>query len=421
MQRARIFLVVIVMMVVGAALYISAHAPRLGLDLQGGTRLTLEAVPSAEVPDITKPVMDSLQTVLDRRVNGLGVGEAIVQRAGQNRMLIEIPGVKNPEEAKAMLGKTGELVFKQQSDQTGEWQNAGISGKDLAKADIASNAGGQWMIQFELNGTGAQKFADLTSKLSATQAPLGIFFDDNLISSPRVREAILQGSGVIEGQFTYEEAKNLVDILNAGALPVKVEIVEENTVGPLLGKASIDQSLIAGGCGLLLVLIFMVVAYGFQGLVADLALLVYTLLTFTVFQLVGVTFTLAGIAGFILSIGMAVDANILIFERTKEELRSGRSLRAAIDVGFDRAFPSIFDSNMTTMITCALLWVLGTGAVKGFALTLAIGVAVSMFSAIVVTKTFLQVIYGQGGGGSGAGHPESPVARFGLKPGDVNA
>ncbi|MEB3206706.1 MAG: protein translocase subunit SecD [Vampirovibrionales bacterium] len=429
LQRARTFLMVIVLMIVASALYVANHPPRLGLDLQGGTRLTLEAQPSELVPAITKPVMDSLYTVIERRVNGLGVGEAIVQRSGEKRLIVEIPGVQNPDEAKAMLGKTGSLTFKRLATDGRSWVESGISGKDLSKADVATSATGDWLIQFELNGAGSQKFADLTSQMAANHEPLGIFFDDKLISSPGVREAILQGSGVIEGQFKYEEAKNLVDILNAGALPVSVDMVEETTVGPLLGQSSVRQSLIAGGCGLLVVLVFMGVMYRGQGLIADLALLVYTLLTFSAFNLVGVTFTLAGIAGFILSIGMAVDANILIFERTKEEVKSGRSLWTAIDLGFDRAFPSIFDSNMTTLLTCILLWVLGTGAVKGFAVTLAIGVAISMFSAIVVTKTFLHVINGPGASGSsGSGGSKgnfqealaSPAARLGLQPGDVN-
>lgn len=382
---------------------------RLGLDLKGGTRLTLQAEPTKDVPQVTKGVMESLQSVIERRVNGMGIGEAVVQRAGQNRLIVEIPGVKDPEEAKRRLGRVGKLEFKK-LDPQGQWVNSGVSGKDFTKADLGTKQNGEWIVQFELNAAGAQKFGELTASLAPQRAPLGIFFDDQQVSAPRVNEPILDGAGMIEGSFTHESAKELVDTLNAGALPVDIEIIEENTVGPLLGQSSIRQSLFAGLVGLAFVLVFMVVYYRFMGLVAGMALIVYTLLTFAIFMMVGVTFTLAGIAGFILSIGMAVDANILIFERTREEMKAGRSKWKAIEVGFDRAFPSIFDSNTTTLITCLLLWVLGTGAVKGFALTLAIGVAVSMFSAITATRTFLYLINNASGQGGGVSRQEPVTA-----------
>lgn len=373
---------------------------RLGLDLKGGTRLTLQAEPTPDIPKVRPADMDSLQTVIERRVNGMGIGESVVQRAGENRLIVEIPGVKDPEEAKRRLGRVGKLEFKE-LDANGQWINTGISGKDFTKADIATKQNGEWIVQFELSGTGAKKFAELTTKLAPTHAPIGIFFDDEQVSAPSVNEPILDGSGMIEGKFTHDSAKELVDTLNAGALPVDINVVEENTVGPLLGQASIKQSLLAGLIGLGLVLVFMIGYYRSMGVVASMALLVYTLLTFALFMTVGVTFTLAGIAGFILSIGMAVDANILIFERTREELKAGRSKWKAIEVGFDRAFPSIFDSNTTTLITCLLLWVMGTGAVKGFALTLAMGVLVSLFSAITVTRTFLHLLDNAEGAPSG--------------------
>ena len=368
--------------------------PKLGLDLMGGTRLVLEALPTEDVPEINGNVMQSLQQVIDRRVNKMGIAESVVQQAGDKRLLVEIPGVKDPEEAKRMLGKAGNLEFRELKD--GEWINTGLSGKDLQKSEPSTNATSQWTILFELKSEGAKKFGELTARLAPNKEPLGIFFDGEMVSAPRVNTPILQGSGVIEGDFTQEEAQMIVNILNAGALPVDIEVIQENTVGPLLGQASIKMSLWAGAIGLGLVAIFMLGYYRLQGFVADLALIVYTLLTYAVFLLLGVTFTLSGIAGFILSVGMAVDANILIFERTKEEIRNGRSLWKSIEVGFDRAFPSIFDSNTTTLITCALLWWLGTGPVKGFALTLAIGVLISMFSAITVTRSFLLLVTGTG-------------------------
>jgi preprotein translocase subunit SecD len=391
-KNPKIKLLIVLALVMAAIVYIWTKPPRLGLDLQGGTRLTLEARTSEAVPEITRPVMESLLSVIERRVNGMGIAESIVQKAGDRRLIVEIPGVKDPEEAKRILGRVGKLEFKELRN--GQWVSTGVSGSDLSRADIASDQGGYWYITFELNPKGAEKFGELTSRLAPRREPLGIFFDEEQISSPNVNEPILQGSGQITGQFTHQSAKELADTLNAGALPVNIAVIEENTVGAILGAASIHQSLMAGGIGLGLVLLFMLIYYRSQGLVADLALGVYTVLTYALFLLFNVTFTLAGIAGFILSIGMAVDANILIFERTREELQAGRTRQKAIDAGFDRAFSSILDSNVTTLITCALLWFLGTGSVKGFAFTLAIGVAVSMFSAIWVTRTFLQVASG---------------------------
>lgn len=410
-KNTKVNLLIIVALVMGALwVVVKDHDNiRLGLDLKGGTRLTLQAEPTPAVPKVGAREMDSLQSVIERRVNGMGIGESVVQKAGQDRLIVEIPGVKDPEEAKRRLGRVGKLEFKRLSPE-GKWTETNVSGKDFVKADVGTKQNGEWIVQFELTPEGAKKFGELTSQLAPSHAPLGIFFDDEQISAPVVNEPILDGSGIIEGKFTHESAKDLVDTLNAGALPVDINIIEENTVGPLLGQSSIHQSLFAGLIGLGLVLVFMIGYYRVRGFVAGLALLVYTLLTFAIFMLVGVTFTLAGIAGFILSIGMAVDANILIFERTKEELKAGRSPWKAIEAGFDRAFPSIFDSNTTTLITCLLLWVMGTGAVKGFALTLAIGVAVSMFSAITVTRTLLHLIDNPSGQAVGGGMSREATA-----------
>ena len=249
----------------------------------------------------------------------------------------------------------------------------------------------------EFNGAGSKKFADLTRDLVGQQ--MAIFFDGELQSAPVIREPIYGGKAQISGGdsgFEYSEAERMVNLLNAGALPVPAKIVEENTVGPTLGADSIAKSKVAGIIGLSIVMLFMIAYYRLPGLIADVALLIYSLILFALFKAIPVTLTLAGIAGFILSIGMAVDANILIFERTKEELRAGRNLFTAINSGFDRAFTSIFDSNMTTIITCAILYLLGTSIVKGFALTLALGVIVSMFSAITITKNFMHLIFGTG-------------------------
>lgn len=421
-RNPKAVLLLVVVLVVGALVTIfgagsqfQKKEPRLGLDLKGGTRLTLEAEPSKDVPVIDKTVMNSLYYVIEKRVNGMGIAESIVQKAGNDRLIVEIPGVKDPDEAKAVLGRVGKLEFRTLEPKLDAWIPSGVSGSDLASAQLGANASGtgkaEWTIEFQLNDKGKDKFADLTTKLAMKKEPLGIFFEDKFISAPTVQSAITAGRGQITGDFKREEAQDMVNVLNAGALPVNVNIIEENTVGPLLGASSIENSLFAGLIGLALVAVFMIGYYRLQGGVAVAALAVYTLLTYAIFLWLGVTFTLAGIAGFILSIGMAVDANILIFERTKEELKAGKTFLKAVDTGFDRAFPSIFDSNTTTLITCALLWYLGTGAVKGFAVTLAVGVLVSMFSAITVTRTFLHMVTGT----------DTPSGRFGMQAGNSAA
>ncbi len=389
----------------------------LGLDLVGGSRLTLEAQTSATIKKITPEIMDSLQYAIENRVNALGVGETTVQKIGDKRLMIEIPNITNTSKAKEFLGETAELEFKKPNgtDENGEiiWQSTGLTGKDLKKALVGSSPGnGEWVVSIEFNQEGAKKFAHLTRELVGQQ--MAIFFNGELKSAPRVNEEITGGHAQItggDGGFEYQEVKNMVDLLNAGALPVGANIIEENSVGPTLGADSIQKSKVAGVIGLTLVMLFMILYYRAPGVISCLALIIYSLIVFAIFKIIPVTLTLAGIAGFILSIGMAVDANILIFERTKEELRAGRSLFTAINSGFERAFTSIFDSNMTTIITCAILYALGTGVVKGFALTLAIGVLVSMFSAITVTKNFMHLAFGTGE----LKHPEL----FGLKKEDI--
>lgn len=372
--------------------------PTLGLDLSGGTRLMLEAQAPKGTDTVSPKAMDALYQIIQRRIDQMGVSEVLVQRAGEKRLIVEIPGVSDPEVAKKRIGKTGLLEFKTmvinevEGKTTVDWESSGVSGRDLVSADVAPDNANGWVVTFQLNEKGKQNFRNLTQQLVVKHEPLGIFFDDVEVSAPTVQSAIPGGSGQISGGFTYEEAKEMSDTLNAGALPLDIEFIEESAVGPLLGAASIRASFTAGLAGLALVLVFMVAYYRTPGLVASFALIIYSLLTYASYNLLGVTYTLAGIAGFILSIGMAVDANILIFERMKEELAIGRSKLKAIDVGFDRAFSSIFDSNTTTLITCLLLYLLGTGAVKGFAVTLAIGVLVSMFSAITVTRTFLHLM-----------------------------
>ncbi len=394
MKKENVLFLVILGLLTVSVLAIVTKPTKLGLDLIGGSRIMLEAEATEEIPEITDEVMDSLHFSIENRVNSMGVAETVVQRIGQKRLLVEIPNISDPQQAREYLGKTANLEFKKQVKGFRDeitWVSTGVSGRDLKKAYVGSGTGGNWLVNFELNTKGAKKFAELTTELQGK--PLGIFFDDELITSPNVRQPITGGSGYIEGVGSLEEVRDMVNLLNAGALPVPAHIIEENSVGPTLGLDSIEKSKIAGFIGLGLVMLFMVGYYRLPGVIASISLVIYGILMFAIFKTVPVTLTLAGVAGFILGIGMAVDANILIFERTKEELKRGRTMYTAINTGFDRAFTSIFDSNMTTIIICAILYLLGTSIVKGFALTLSLGVIVSMFTAITVTKNFMHLFF----------------------------
>ncbi len=386
----------------------------LGLDLVGGSRIVLEAQTTENIPQITQDMMDGLKSALENRVNALGVSETSVQQMGERRLLIEIPNISDPKLAREFLGETAELEFKKpildDAGNTRGWEASGLSGEDLNKAAVGTDAAGKWLISLEFSGKGANKFAKLTREFKGY--PIAIYFNGESISEPVVQQEITGGQAQITGSFTHDEAKKIVDLLNAGALPVPAKIMEENTVGPTLGADSLHKSMVAGLFGLAAVILFMIFWYRVPGLIATVSLLIYASIVFAIFKLVPVTLTLAGIAGFVLSIGMAVDANILIFERTKEELKAGRTLFTAINSGFDRAFTSIFDSNMSTVIICLILYFAGSNIVKGFALTLIIGVLVSMFSAITVTKNLMHLIFG-------TGQLKYP-ALFGLKESDIN-
>jgi preprotein translocase subunit SecD len=360
---------------------------KLGLDLVGGAQFEFQAQPTKQVQEMTKDVIKGLVKVFENRVNASGTTEAIVQQVGKDRILVEVPGA-NPEIVKRRLLATANLEFKELVDVNKDvWLETGITGANLKRA-IASpeTAAGNWAISFELQPDAARSFGELTSRLMGK--PLGIFLDGNKISAPIVRSAITGGSGEISGNFTAEEAQDLAVQLNAGALPVPVTILQERSIGATLGQESINKSLKAGAWGFASIVIFMLLLYRLPGFLASIALAIYVLFSLALFQST-VTLTLAGIAGFILSIGMAVDANILIFERAKEEMRQGKSVFISIKDGFDRAYSSIFDSNMNTAIVCLVLIIFGTGVVKGFAVTLLIGVAMSLVSSLYITKTLL--------------------------------
>lgn len=412
MKNKLILFWMIIAITLASAFIVYKKPTSLGLDLVGGSRLMLEAQTSDSVKEITPEIMDSLQYAIENRVNAMGVGETIVQRIGTKRLLIEIPNITDTAKAKEFIGQTAELEFKrpvQKADGTMDWESTGLTGKDLKKSLVGSNpSSGEWMVELEFNLEGAKKFSDLTRELTGKQ--MAIFFNNKLQSAPRVNEQITGGKAQItggDGGFEYEEAKQMVDLLNAGALPVGAEVIQEESVGPTLGADSINKSKIAGMVGIGAVMLFMIMYYRALGVISCFALIIYALINFAIYKLVPVTLTLTGIAGFILSIGMAIDANILIFERTKEELKMGRTLFTAINSGFDRAFTSIFDSNVSTIITCLVLYYFGASMVKGFALTLIIGVVLSMFSAITVTKNFMHLTFGS----SELKHPEL----FGLK------
>ena len=400
-MKNKLILFWIIVAITVASIFIIIKKPTsLGLDLVGGSRLMLEAQTSDVVKEITPDVMDSLQTAIEKRVNAMGVGETIVQRVGEKRLLVEIPNITDTAKAKEFIGQTAQLEFKRPKpkfDGTMDWESTGLSGKDLKKSIVGSNpTTGEWIVELEFTIEGAKKFSNLTRELTGKQ--MAIFFNGELQSAPNVNEQISGGRAQITGGgkqgFEYEEAKEMVDLLNAGALPVGAEVIQEESVGATLGQDSINKSKVAGMIGIGAVMLFMILYYRVLGIISCFALAIYAIMNFAVFKIIPVTLTLTGIAGFILSIGMAIDANILIFERTKEELKMGRSLFTAINSGFDRAFTSIFDSNVSTIITCLILYCFGASMVKGFALTLTIGVVLSMFSAITVTKNFMHLTFG---------------------------
>lgn len=378
-----------------------------GLDLAGGTHLVLEADMKGINPSDRTAALSSLQGIIERRVNLYGVSEPVIQSAkvgDSYRVIVELAGVTDLNQAMDLVGRTAQLTFRETVSASDSakvssvsailygpfQQTTDLTGRDVKIASPAFDPNtGQPIIQLTFNDTGAKKFSDLTTRNVGKQ--IAIFLDDQLLIDPVVKTPIPDGRTVISGSFTTAQTKEIATLLNSGALPAPVHVIEQRTIGATLGQQSIDKSLLAGAVGLAIVALFMIANYGGLGLFADLALIIYSLLVLALFKLIPVTLTLAGIAGFILSIGMAVDANILIFERMKEEIRWGRNKLAAIEAGFNRAFPSIRDSNASTLITCAILYWFGTGPVRGFALTLAIGVLVSLFTAVTVTRTFLRL------------------------------
>lgn len=408
MGRTRLFIALLLILLVGGATSFvdwSSRFPfRFGLDLQGGVSLVYQAdlsqIPSQDYDE----VMAGLRDVIERRVNLFGVTEPVVQtegRGSEGRLIVELAGIKDPNQAIQIIGQTPFLQFRETKEnyqQLAEqnqdpFQDTQLTGKYLKKAqvgfDSVTNAP---LIQLEFNDEGAKLFEEVTGR--NVGKPLAIFLDYQLLQAPIVQEPIASGNAQISGSFTPQEARQLVRELNAGALPVPIALISQQSVGPTLGQASLEQSLRAGIVGFGLVILFMLVFYRLPGLVASLALLWYVALVLAVFKLIPITLTLAGIGGFILSIGMAVDANILVFARMREELKSQKSFVAALEEGFSRAWPSIRDGNGTTLLVAFILFQFGSSFVKGFAVALAIGIIASMISAMVVTRVLLRLMRG---------------------------
>ncbi len=445
---------------------------QLGLDFRGGSQLTLEVQPAGEIKEVKAEQLEAVKTVLDRRVNGLGVAESTLQTVGEDQLVLQLPGEQDPSRAAKVLGETALLEFRAQKVGSEEkfrnlqrlraqaksvlelilarspnqdlsssevnkqdliaaqkalgleggavseleqiqqllekvneeivalYEPATLTGKDLVTAgrQQEQNVLG-WEVTLTFNSEGAEKFAELTQSLAGSGRLLGIVLDGQSISEASVGEqfktaGITGGAATISGSFSAEEARDLEVQLRGGSLPLPVSVLEVRTIGPTLGEENIRRSLVAALSGLFLVAVFMLLVYRLAGLVAVIALSLYALFNLATYSLIPVTLTLPGIAGFILSIGMAVDANVLIFERVKDELRGGNTLIRSIETGFSEAFSSIVDGHLTTLISCSALFFLGTGLVKGFAATLGIGVLLSLFTALSCTRTLLRFLMG---------------------------
>jgi len=380
-----------------------------GLDLQGGTHLVFTADMNGVEEANREEALLAAQRNIEKRVNFFGVSEATVQTARTDkdyRLVVELPGVKDANQAIDLIGKTAQLEFweenpdQEAASKSGEFLlKTNLTGKDLKKASVQFDPNtGSPVVGLEFNAEGAKKFGEITTK--NTGRIVAIFLDETPISTPKVEEPITTGQAVIKGGFTRQEAQKLSVQLNAGALPVPIRLIEQRNVGATLGEESVQKSIRAGIIGLALVMAFMWAYYGKLGGLADLALISYALITVAIYKLVGVTLTLPGVAGFLLSVGMAVDSNILIFERMKEEIRTGKALSMAMELGFGRAWDSIRDANICTLITAFILFnpfnwnfLNASGMVRGFALTLALGIAVSLFTGIVVTRNLVRILY----------------------------
>ena len=475
MARQQGWFALILALAIAAGAVLASFPLQLGLDLRGGSQLTLQVMPAGAIKQVKGEQLEAVKDVLDRRINGLGVAESTLQSVGDDQLVLQLPGEQDPSRAAKVLGTTALLEFRAQKpgteqemtgllklkrqavavlnqsraqqassdqqpdikseelaqalDQLGVkvpagssetdqlelllaevnkrivelYEPAQLTGKDLTSAGRQQQqTGSGWDVTLAFNTEGGRKFAELTQGIAGTGRLLGIVLDGRSISEasvgPEFKPAgITGGAASITGNFSAEEARDLEVQLRGGSLPLPVKVIEQRTIGATLGAENVQRSLSAGLFGLALVAVFMVVMYRLPGFVAVVALALYALFNLALYALIPVTLTLPGIAGFILSIGIAVDANVLIFERVKEELRRGNTLIRSIDAGFSLAFSSILDGHVTGLISCAALFALGTGLVKGFALTLGIGLLLSLFTALSCTRTLLRLLMGYSG------------------------
>ncbi len=475
MARQQGWFALILALAIAAGAVLASFPLQLGLDLRGGSQLTLQVLPAGAIKQVKGEQLEAVKDVLDRRINGLGVAESTLQSVGDDQLVLQLPGEQDPSRAAKVLGTTALLEFRAQKPGTEEemtgllklkrqavavlnqsraqqtageqqpeikteelakaldqlgvkvppgssetdqlelllaevnqrivalYEPAQLTGKDLTSAGRQQQqTGSGWDVTLAFNTDGGRKFAELTQGIAGTGRLLGIVLDGRSISEasvgPEFKPAgITGGAASITGNFSAEEARDLEVQLRGGSLPLPVKVIEQRTIGATLGAENVQRSLSAGLFGLALVAVFMVVMYRLPGFVAVVALALYALFNLALYALIPVTLTLPGIAGFILSIGIAVDANVLIFERVKEELRRGNTLIRSIDAGFSLAFSSILDGHVTGLISCAALFALGTGLVKGFALTLGIGLVLSLFTALSCTRTLLRLLMGYSG------------------------
>jgi len=380
-NRPRLYILFFLLIAVSAVVFWQAvRAVRLGLDLRGGVYVMLKAEDTAGAGG--GDALDRAITVIRNRIDALGLTEPVIQREGADRIRIELAGIVDQQAAREVIGRTAMLTF------VGPDGQVLLTGGDLRDAYSTFDNRNQPAVGLEFTAEGTAKFADATQKFIGQV--ISIHLDEELVSAPVVESVITEGRAIIQGNMTTEETRNIALMLRSGALPVALTELETRAVGPLLGADSLQRSMRAGIAGMLLVLLFMLVYYRFFGFVANVALLGYVAIVVAVLAALNAVLTLPGIAGIILSVGMAVDANVVIFERIREELRNGRAVRNAVEAGFERAFRAILDSNVTTLFAAAVLFGLGTGPIRGFATTLSIGVLTSMFTAVIVTRYLLR-------------------------------
>lgn len=358
----------------------------LGLDLRGGVHVVLEAE-ETDGSEVTQDSLHKAKGIIEERVNELGVAEPVIQVQGKDRLIVELAGIDDPEKAVLDIIKPAYLEFKTEDGKTV------LTGKELKNAiESRDSTSGTVDVNLTFTDAGAKEFAKITSQNVGRQ--LAIYLDDGLLQAPNIKEPILNGQARITGYEDLDEAHRMSILLRSGALPVKLEVLEKRSVGPQLGEDSLNSSLKAGFVGLMAIIVFMAVYYRLPGIIAGLALTIYSLIVMGIFIGINAVMTLPGIAGFLLSLGMAVDANVIIFERIKEEIRTGKGLRSAIDAGFKRGFTAVFDANVTTLLTAAVLYYFGSAIFRGFAVTLGIGILASIFTALTLTRWMLRLLAG---------------------------